>query len=156
MKQQSFFLYFLSALLITVLFLVSASPADNYDNGSSLKDIKKDTKELMESVKSFTFKQKDKALHETKAALEKIDKRIDKFEKRADEKWDEMDKEARKKTRESLKKMQKERNKVSEWYGSMKQSSEKAWYDMKEGFLDTYNKLFKSFQDAREEFSSKE
>jgi hypothetical protein len=41
---------------------------------------------------------------------------------------------------------------VAEWFGAMRYSSENAWDNMKEGFLDSYQELKESLEKAADRF----
>ncbi|MFO7604729.1 MAG: hypothetical protein R6W72_00310 [Desulfurivibrionaceae bacterium] len=116
-------------------------------NDKSLKEVRKGTRELLQTLKSYSAKQRDKAIKESRAALKDLDGRIESLEEHIDKNWDEMDKAARQKARASLKTLRTQRNKVAELYGAMKNSSAEAWDNMKEGFSDGYQELYDTYQE---------
>ena len=116
-------------------------------NEKSLKDVRKETRELIETLKSYSANQRDKAIKESRAALKDLDRRIESLEEHIDKNWEEMDKAARQKARANLKALRTQRNKVAELYGAMKNSSAEAWEDMKEGFSDAYQDLYEAYQE---------
>jgi mevalonate kinase len=120
---------------------------------TSLEDIQKETRDLLSTLKDYTYEQRDEAVAKTEKALERFDKRIDELEKKADERWDEMNKTARTETRESLRELRKSRTELAEWFGSMKNSSSDAWQHMKEGFGGAYASLSKAWTKAQREFT---
>jgi hypothetical protein len=63
-----------------------------------------------------------------------------------------MDQAARQKARATLEAIRKQRNDLSEWYGSMQHSTSEAWLEIKSGFLKSFDVLQQSFDKAQEEF----
>ena len=124
------------------------------ETGGSAQDVKKETKELITSLKKYSVAQKDKAAKKIDAALAKLDRRIDALESDIDRDWNKMSDTARQKTRASLRALRKERAKLAEWYGGMKNSSASAWEHMKQGFSDAYESINASWAKARNEYQS--
>jgi predicted RNase H-like nuclease (RuvC/YqgF family) len=126
--------------------------AESTDGQTSMEEVKKETQELIQTLKSYSAEQRDEAVQETREALEKLDKRIDALEKDIDRNWDEMDASAREQARESLKALRRQRIKLAEWYGSLKTSSMEAWEHMKKGFSEAYKALYDAWQKSEKEF----
>jgi len=82
------------------------------------------------------------------------DDRIDRTQERMAERWDGMDQSAREEVRKTLNELRKQRNDLREWFGGLKHSSESAWGQVKEGFIESYGKLADAFSKAEKEFSS--
>ena len=141
-------------MLIAMLGIAPLCYADKSSEKTSIEDIRQETQELIQALKSYTADQRDEAIQKSKTALENLDGRIDALETRVDNNWDKMDKAAREKARNSLKEVRKQRTRVAEWYGSLKSSSEDAWAHMKKGFSDAYNALYDAWEKSEEEFSS--
>jgi len=141
-------------MLIAMLGIAPLCYADKSSEKTSIEDIRQETQELIQALKSYTADQRDEAIQKSKRALENLDRRIDALETRVDNNWDKMDKAAREKARNSLKEVRKQRTRVAEWYGSLKSSSEDAWAHMKKGFSDAYNALYDAWEKSEEEFSS--
>ncbi len=143
-----------SALCLLVgILVISVSSISHAD--SSLEDVKKETKELMEAIKGYSADQRDAMVKKTKAALDNMDRRIEALEKRIDKNWDEMKATAREKSRENLKALRRQRVLLAERYGSFKNSAGHAWEHMKEGFSDSYSALHKAWEKAEKEFQSR-
>lgn len=105
------------------------------------ESLEKQWSRTVESLKSYSAKQRDKALEAGRKTLDAMDERIDKLEAWTSEHWSSMSTEARKKSMDTLDEMRRQRNKVAEWYGGMKHSSAEAWDGVKQGFIDSYDKL---------------
>ena len=124
------------------------------EHDTSFKEVKKESQELMQSLKSYSANQKDEAVQATKKALDKIDARIDRLEEDVRENWNEMDKATQEQTQESLRALHRQRNKVAEWYGSLKNSSAESWNHIKQGFSDAYQSVNDALEKSVEAFQS--
>ncbi len=142
---------------IVLMGILGTSPlcyAQTSGDKASMKEVKQETQDLIQTLDSYTVKQKNEAIRKTKKALDKVDKRIESLEARVDKSWDKMSEEARKNTRDSLKALRKQRNQVAEWFGSMKNTTGNAWGHMKKGFSDAYKTLNNAWQKSENEFES--
>jgi len=146
----------LIATIITVMSLcfMPIAQAQSGNDTVTAQDVKKETKELIDTLQQYTAKQRDQAVKEADQALKKLDGRIDKLENRVDNNWDNMTQAARRKARANLKALRKQRNELAEWYGSFKNSSAGAWEQMKKGFSDAYQALSDSWEKAKREYDS--
>lgn len=142
-------------LLIGVLGVVPLCHAQPDNTGTSMEKVNKETRDLLQAVGSYTADKKQQAVREAKEALDKLDKRIESLEAKIDKNWDKMNDTVRGQTRENLRALRKQRNKVAEWYGSMKTSSADAWDHMKTGFSEAYMELVDAWEQAENEFGSK-
>jgi len=141
--------------LIGILGITPLCYAQKSSDETSIEEVKQETQELLQTLGAYTVDQRDEAIRKSKKALDAIDKRLDRLEARVDKDWDKMDKTARKKARDSLKALRKQRNKVAEWYGSLKNSTGNAWGHMKKGFLDAYEALNSAWEKSENEFTSR-
>ncbi len=148
-------LHISSAVLAALLGMSTMAFADGHKGSASAQDVKKETKELLQTINSYGSDKKDEVLEKSKKTLEKLDSQIDQLESKVDNNWDEMSKEARKEARENLRDLRKQRNEVAQWYGSMKSSSADAWEHVKKGFTDSYNALQNAWEKAQKEFDDK-
>ena len=139
-------------MLIAVLGMTPLSYAESSNDKTSIEDVKKQTHDFLQVLKSYTADQRDEAILKTKAALDDLDKRIDALEKHIDDNWDKMDKAARENARASLDALRKRRTQVAEWYGSLKSSSADAWGHMKKGFSDAYGALYDAWEKSEKDF----
>lgn len=142
-------------MLIGILGVTPFCYAQTENADTSIEDVKKETKDLLQTIGSYTADKRDVAVQKAKEGLDRVDKRIDALEVRIDKNWDKMNEDARKEARENLRALRKQRNQVAEWYGSMKTSSADAWDHMKKGFSDAYKALENAWEKSEKEFSSK-
>jgi hypothetical protein len=146
----------LAAMLTGVLSLTTTTlPAAETDQ-TSAADIKRETAELLQSLKNYGAEQRDEALEKSRAALENIDRRIDSLESKMLDNWDDMDQAARQQAHDSLQALREQRTRVAEWYGSMKSSSADAWGHIRQGFSKAYQALHEAWEKSEQEFRSRE
>lgn len=141
-------------ILICMFGITSLSHAKISKNKTSIKEVKQETQDLIQTLKAYTIEKRDEAVHKTKAALDNLDERIEELEARVDESWSKMDKAAREKARANLKALRKQRTQVAEWYGSLKNSTGDAWEHIKRGFSDAYKALNDAWEKSEKEFES--
>lgn len=143
-------------MVIGMLGITSLCCAETSRDKTSIKEVQQETQELLKTLKAYGADQKQEAAQKIQAALDKVDTRIDALEKRVDESWDKMDKAARENARTSLKELRKQRIKVAEQYGSLKNSTANAWEHMKKGFSEAYGALNEAWEKSEKEFGSSE
>ena len=146
---------------VTVLMLavplllagMSAAHAElSPEDKASIKEVKKETSELMRTLKSYGAAQRDEAIQDIEIAILRLDNRIDDLQARIDNEWDDMTQPAREQTRASLRALQKQRVTLAEWYGNLKGSSSSAWDEIKRGFSKAYGDINKAWERALNEF----
>jgi hypothetical protein len=118
---------------------------------TSAADIRRETGELLEALKSYGAEQRDEAIDKSQSALDSIDRRIEALESHMLEKWDEMDQAARDKTRASLQALREQRTRVAEWYGSLKTGSSNAWEQIRQGFSSAYESMLEAWEKSEGE-----
>ncbi|OGP51136.1 MAG: hypothetical protein A2Y79_03335 [Deltaproteobacteria bacterium RBG_13_43_22] len=143
------------SMLIMAIFLGMGtfSYADQTEaDKTKPEDLKEKATETFQAFKKFTTAQRNEAVKKAKDALDDLDAQIDHLESELNKKWDQMDQTARKKTTDALTTLRKQRNVVAEWYGGLKQSSGKAWEEVKQAFVKSYQDLRDAFMKARGAF----
>lgn len=146
--------YICILMLVGILGVTPVCYAQTENAETSIQEIKKETRDLLHAIGSYTADKRADAVRTAKDGLNKMDKRIDALEAKFDKNWDKMNNAARKEARESLKALRKQRNQVAEWYGSMKTSSADAWDHIKKGFSTAYKDLEDAWEKSEKEFSS--
>lgn len=149
-------LFMLVVLPLLLMGTAPASAALTPEDKTSIKEVKKETADLLKTIKSYSADQRDKAIQEVEIAIVRVDQRIDSLQTRIDEEWDDMTRPAREQTRQSLNALQKQRVKMAEAYGRLQSSSSGAWNDIKRGFSKAYNDLNKAWENALKEFGGNE
>jgi len=131
-------------MLLTTMFVIATfclaplSYTQANDDKTMIQDVKQEAQDLISKIKGYFAEQRDEAIKQTEQALKKLDNHIDALETDIFNSWDQMDKAAREKTQDGLKELRKQRIELAEWYGSLKNSSESVWEQMKKGFSDAY------------------
>ncbi len=133
----------LSAIFLVILpvALMRRTAADR-----SARRVRKQFGKTAEALKDYSSEQRDKALAKAKKSLDELDSRIADMEERLFDTWDQMDQETRADYRSNLSEIRNQRNRMGEWYGAMSHSSENAWENIKEGFINSYRDLQSSFE----------
>ena len=149
-------LFSLIALPILLVVMTSVSAALTPEDKASIKQVKKETAELIQTLKSYGAAQRDQAIQEVEIAIVRLDNRIDSLQTRIDEEWDDMTQPAREQARASLNALQQQRVKLAETYGSLKSSSSSAWNEIKRGFSKAYSDINKAWEKALKEFGDNE
>lgn len=142
----------LTMIAVVTLCFIPIAQAQSGNDTVTAQDVKKETKELINTLQQYTAKQREQALVETEQALKKLDGRIDELETRVDNNWDKMTQAARQKARANLKALRQQRYELAEWYGSFKSSSVDSWEQMKKGFTDAYQAMSDSWEKAKSEY----
>ncbi|HRP95282.1 MAG TPA: hypothetical protein PL143_03445 [Rhodocyclaceae bacterium] len=152
-KMSRFTVVSLMLLGVAVAPLCYAGSHDRQDaahgDKAMIEDVKRETQELLEALKAYTAEQRDEAVKKTRNALDAMDERIDALETRFAENWATMDEAARERTRAGMKALREQRNRVAEWYGSMKHGTQDAWEDIKQGFSKAYADLQAAWESSR-------
>ena len=133
--------------------IVFAGEAKDLDRKGS-QDVKQETMEAIQAIKSYSIEQRDQAVKEAKQVMEDIDARIEQTQADIQKKWGQMDQSARDKTSDTLKALKAQRYELSEWYGGLKHSSSSAWDHVRKGFVDGYESITNAFDKARKEIAS--
>lgn len=144
--------FVIAAILIPIFSLPVPSIASSPDDSGTMKEVKQETRELINALKSYTYEQKEQALKNIEVTLNNLDRKIDQLEDRIDNNWDAMKQKSREESRALLANLRKQRIKVAEMYGSLKNSSVSAWGHMREGFSDAYSVLHKAWENAMSEY----
>lgn len=147
------------AQLLLVLSMMASGQIWGDEQGSSdanaetsFEDVKEETKEAISTLRAYSVNQRDQAIQDAKATLDRLDQRLDSLESKIDSEWTEMTEGARQNARETVQSLRKQRLQLSEWYGSMKSSSDAAWEELKTGFVGAYQELEDAWQEAAKKF----
>ena len=152
-RQATAMSVLIAALLVLISGVTYAGQTEQ-DNKTTSKDLKRETKEAIQAIKSYSYEQRDKAVKEVKSVLNDLDGRIDRMQGQIEQKWNEMDQSSRKQLSNTMKTLREKRNRLSEWYGGLQQSSAGAWNHVKEGFVEGYDSVASAFDKAQKEFDS--
>jgi hypothetical protein len=135
-------------MLVGILGISSFCYAETEIAKTSIEAVKKESQDLLKSIRSYSVDKKDEAVQKAKEGLSKLDKLIASQQAKLDKNWDSMNETAREKAADNLTALREQRNQVSMWYSSMKTSSVDTWQRMKKGYSDAYNALERSWEES--------
>lgn len=141
-----------TALALSLALVTPSQAALSPEDETSIRDVKRETRELIKSIKSYSAEQRDQAIQEIEVAILRLDSRIDELQGRIDEQWDGMTGEARQKARASLDALRQQRMELGAWYRELKGSSASAWADIRKGFSKAYRDINRAWEEALNEF----
>lgn len=115
------------------------------------EDVKREARELADTLQSYTAEQKDQAVQEARKALVELNEQIDRVKARAAERWSEMDESTRRETEDNLEKLEEEQGRLAERFEALLSASGDAWARVREGFTEAYADLREAWREADEE-----
>jgi len=143
-----------TALLLSLALALPTQASLSPGDKASIEQVKQETRDLLQSIKSYGAAQRDQAIQEIEIAIIRLDNRIESLQFRIDNEWDQMTAPARQQARESLRALQKQRIELAEWYGNLKGSSAEAWSKIRRGFSKAYSDINKAWEKALNELSA--
>jgi hypothetical protein len=135
-------------MLIGILGTSSFCYAETESAPASIETVKKETQDLLNSLRSYSVDKKDEAVQKAKEGLSKLDTLIASQQGKLDKNWDNMSGKAREQAADNLTALGEQRAQVSAWYSSMKTSSVDTWDRMKKGYSDAYNAIEESWEES--------
>jgi len=112
-------------------------------------DVKKEFGEAFQSLKDYTYEQREEYFRKANEELDQLDASIDALKKDIETKSDEM----KKSLENRLEKLKERQSAAKERLRKMMGSSENAWKEMKEGMQQALDDLKKGYEDAMAELS---
>lgn len=146
-----------SVFMVVLVVLFGISPlcyAEETGEEPSAEKIRKETRELIDEIRSYSADQRDAAMERTGRALDRLDERMEALKKHINENWDEMNEKAREEARAALDALGEQRARLAEWYDAMKDSSADTWERMKKGFSDAYRNFYEAWEKTRRDLGS--
>lgn len=143
------------ALVLTTIDAISEQAQGKKPNKDDVEtqEMKKEWSEAVETLKKYSASQRDEALSQAQQTLAAMDRRIEQLQTGAENQWQSLSKTMREHHEDTLRNLRRDRNELAEWFGGMKYSSDNAWEEVKQGFINAYGTLSDSFNRARSEFS---
>jgi len=131
---------------------VMAAPEQAADPEVDLQQLQDDWAAALDSLQDYSVDQRDAAVAKAGETLEQMDEQLAALQQRTDAEWAAMSAEARMTRTRLMRDLAAKRNELAEWYGGMKHSSAQAWGDVKDGFVDAYERLEIAWLEAVDEF----
>lgn len=145
--------YFAILVLLAANALSQSVLATSHEDTVTVAEIRQETSELLQALKTYSAAQRDEAIKKIKTAQKNLDRRIKTLEKSLVKNWDKMDQAARDKSHASLQALRQQRTEVAEHFGSLKSSSTSAWGHIKDGFSNAYGALHSAWENTEKEFA---
>ncbi|MGB3212502.1 MAG: hypothetical protein WBB19_17510 [Desulforhopalus sp.] len=145
---NNFYISFYAVLSLLFIFTT-------YSQASG-ENTKEEIQEAAAAIGDYTVEQKDAAVAKAKELMEKLDTKITVWEGQLEENWSDLKQSSRENYQQSLRELRKQRNDLSEWYGSMKYSSKEAWNEVKQGFSNAYDSLADAYSDTEENMNKEQ
>lgn len=151
-------LFTVAWVLLSLFCATAAAPACfaadvDGDDAVSVKEIRKETRELLAALKTYTADHRDEAIERIKTAQNNLDQRTESLEREIAKDWNETDQAARDMSLATLQAPRQQPTEVAEHYASLKISSAAAWGHIKQGYSAAYDALYKSWGKAEQKFA---
>ena len=143
--------FVLTTFILLFGFAAVGIAAHHEGQKTTASDVQEEAKETYAALQRYTLEQRDEAVSLAREKIEKLDRRIAEMQKTVDQKWQDMSKATQEETRATLDTLRKKREELAEWYGGIRYSSKEAWEDVKKGFADSYDRMQRAFEEARED-----
>lgn len=108
----------------------------------------------VDRIRDYTVARRNEALEAARTSTEALDRDIASLQQDVQERWASLGGDARGRTSAALAELRDRRTRVAEWYGGMQHGSDRAWDEVKSGFVDSYHTLSDAFRRARSQFEA--
>lgn len=139
------------ALAALAVFGLPISPSAAQEKSQNTGEkTQKEIHEALVSVKDYSIAKRDEFMETAKSAIDALDQRIEQLEDKLDDQSVEATQAVRQKWKETLVNLRPSRIAITEKYDELKESSENAWDNLKEGFLSAYDDVAHAVDEADE------
>lgn len=108
------------------------------------EDVRKEVREAIDAIKSYSSDKRDKAVDKAKAILDDFDARMEKAEQRAEEQKE-----------KAIATRKEKREQVAKSYEEMKNATKETWEKAKSGFLKEYREMEEEYEEKVVPFMAK-
>lgn len=108
------------------------------------EDVRKEVREAIDAIKSYSADKRDEAVNKAKAALDDFDARMEKAEQRAKEKKE-----------QAAAKLKEKRAQVTKRYEELKNATKENWEKAKSRFLKEYREMEEEYEEKVDPFLAK-
>ncbi len=112
------------------------------------QDLDKQIDEAVAAMEHAGVDQKDEAAHKAKVTLDGVSEQVKQIEDRMNDEWQDMNQFARQSAGATLNKLHDQRDRLSQRYHDLADSSAAQWESAKKSFLDAYHQLHQTISDA--------
>ena len=126
--------------------------AEKSDTKVTYEDVKKESKEAMETAKEYTQEQKEEYLRQMRAKLDEFNKEIQELQTKAASKAIGLKEASKEELSQSMKELAEKKKAAAEKIDELKNASGNAWEDIKTGADLAMDELNKSLEQAVSHF----
>jgi hypothetical protein len=112
------------------------------------------TRDAVDRIRDISIARRDEALAQARKSSEAIDRDIARLQDDVRDRWGTLGEDAKTRMRSALADLRERRTRAAEWNGGMQHASDRAWEEVKIGFVDSYHTLSDSFGKARAQFDA--
>lgn len=129
-----------------------APAARDEDEQARREQVKKELREAMDALASYSVERRDEAVAGAQKASVALDAEIARLQERMDHGVQRMSQAARDRSRLSMDDLHRRRSELAEWMGGLRHGSATAWSEVKRGFARSADELEQAVQRARAQF----
>jgi predicted RNase H-like nuclease (RuvC/YqgF family) len=153
MKRKIIIVTLISFLSLAFLFACSNEKKEEESKTkTTYGDVKKDTKQAMNTVKDYTQQKKEEYLQKMNAELGELEKKINELQNKVESKTSSLKEESKAKFSQSMAALNKEKQAAAKKLEELKSASGKSWNDIKSGVDSTMDRLSKTYEKVRSNF----
>jgi hypothetical protein len=130
--------------------LSTAALAQDNQGSTDAGEVHEAIRDAVETMTDYTVEQRDEAVDEARKALAVLDEELAYQRAAFKHNWMRFTDSTREQATQWLEQLNRQRNRVAEWYGSMKYASGEAWEEVREGFSRSYAELVDSWENAQQ------
>jgi hypothetical protein len=129
-----------------------APAARNDDEPARREQLKKELREAMDALASYSVERREEAIAGAQKATAALDAEMARLQERMDLGVRRMSQAARDRSRLSMDDLHRRRTDLAEWMGGLRHGSATAWDEVKRGFARSADELEQAMQRARAQF----
>jgi TolA-binding protein len=149
-------LIMMASFFILALFFACGDQkeAEKSDTKVTYEDVKKESKEAMETAKEYTQEKKEEYLMQMRAKLDEFNKEIQELQSKAASNAIGLKEASKEELNQSMKELAEKKKAAAEKIDELKNASGDAWDDIKTGADSAMDELSKALERARSDFKS--
>lgn len=148
----------LALLVITAFVLAACAPDDpattSEDRQTEFAPVAQEWNEFTNELRGYSAAQRDQAAAAIRRKMNDIDRDIDQLQRQVDTSAEKASDGLQRQQRKLLAEIKEQRADLEQWADKVGDKSEDAWDDVVDGFSNAYEKLARSFAEAKQGFRS--
>lgn len=153
MTRKIMLMLLISFFSLALLFACGdQNMSEKQETDVTYKDVKKETKEAMDTAKDYTQKKKEEYLQQMNARLEEFDKEIQELQNNVTSKAAMLKEESKAKFNQSMETLAEKKQAAIKKLDELKTASGESWEDIKVGVDSAMDELGKAFEQASSHF----